>query len=167
MTEKNLESKFFYCVFTSKTVWKLLNCWFHEIYLYGEWVWQLFKVKNSSVSRKIREIDSKKGSAWKSTIKRDFAQKIPWNQLFSNFDLTEKMFDFWFTVWKLCMYGNSLSHIFGKYFVKVTVLLNNLLESWFDEIFFWWERISRFSSRNYGILLPRFWRKNFVKLHLL
>ena len=33
-------------------------------------------------------------------------------------------------------YGNSLSHIFGKNFVKVTFLLNELLKSWFDEIFF-------------------------------
>ena len=32
-----------------------------------------------------------------------------------------------------------LSCIFGKNFVKVTVLLNQLLKSWFDEIFFWWE----------------------------
>ena len=46
-------------------------------------------------------------------------------------------------------YGNSLSRIFGKNFVKVTVLrvlLNKLLNSWFDGIFFWWERISRFST---------------------
>ena len=43
-------------------------------------------------------------------------------------------------------YGNSLSRIFGKNFVKATVLLNMLLKSWFDEIFFWWERISRFST---------------------
>ena len=44
-------------------------------------------------------------------------------------------------------YGNSLSRIFGKNFVKVTVLLNKLLiKSWFDEIFFRWERISRFST---------------------
>ena len=43
-------------------------------------------------------------------------------------------------------YGNSLSRIFGKNFVKVTILLNKLLKSWFDEIFFRWERISRFST---------------------
>ena len=43
-------------------------------------------------------------------------------------------------------YGNSLSRIFGKNFVKVTVLLSKLLKSWFDEIFFWWEKISRFST---------------------
>ena len=64
-------------------------------------------------------------------------------------------------------YGNSLSGIFGKNFVKVTVLLNKLLKSWFDEIFFRWERISRFStlwcSSQYGN-----WRifvsQNFAKL---
>ena len=33
-------------------------------------------------------------------------------------------------------YGNSLTHIFGKNLVKVTVLLMKLLISWFDEIFF-------------------------------
>ena len=43
-------------------------------------------------------------------------------------------------------YGNSLSRIFRKNFVKVTVLLNRLLKSWFDEIFLWWERISRSST---------------------
>ena len=32
-------------------------------------------------------------------------------------------------------YRNSLSHFFGKNFVKVTVLLQKLLNSWFDEIF--------------------------------
>ena len=32
-------------------------------------------------------------------------------------------------------YGNSLSRIFDKNYVKVTVLINNLLKSWFDEIF--------------------------------
>ena len=43
-------------------------------------------------------------------------------------------------------YGNSLSCIFGKNFEKATVLLNKLLKSWFDEIIFWWERSSAFST---------------------
>ena len=68
-------------------------------------------------------------------------------------------------------YGNSLSRIFSKNFVTVTVLLNKLPKSWFHEIFlWWWERISRFSTLctyvcisqlkcgNYGILLPPFFR---------
>ena len=38
----------------------------------------------------------------------------------------------------------SLSRIFGKNSVKITVLLNKLLKSWFDEKKNWWERISRF-----------------------
>ena len=42
-----------------------------------------------------------------------------------------------------CRY--SLSHFFGKNFVKATVLLKKLLNRWFDEIFFS-ERISRFST---------------------
>ena len=37
-------------------------------------------------------------------------------------------------------YGNSLSLIFGKNSVKVTVLLDKLLENWFDEIVVWWEK---------------------------
>ena len=41
---------------------------------------------------------------------------------------------------------NSLSHFFRKNFVKAMVLLKKLLNSWFDEIFFQWERISRFST---------------------
>ena len=43
-------------------------------------------------------------------------------------------------------YGNSLSPIFGKNFVKAAVLLKKLLNNWFDEIFFKWERISHFST---------------------
>ena len=43
-------------------------------------------------------------------------------------------------------YRNSLSPIFEKNFVKVTILLNKLLKSWFDEIFLKWQRISRFST---------------------
>ena len=34
-------------------------------------------------------------------------------------------------------YGNSLSRILGKIYVKVIIILNKLLKSWFDEIFFW------------------------------
>ena len=40
---------------------------------------------------------------------------------------------------KLHTVGNLLSRIFGKNFVKVTVLLKKLLHSWFDEIFLQWE----------------------------
>ena len=43
-------------------------------------------------------------------------------------------------------YGNSLLRIFGKNVVKLTVLLNKLLKSWFDEIFFRCERIFYFST---------------------
>ena len=39
---------------------------------------------------------------------------------------------------------NSLSHFFRKNFVKAMVLLKKLLNSWFDDFFFQWERISRF-----------------------
>ena len=58
---------------------------------------------------------------------------------------------YWFDGKNLCgtqrgNYGNSLSRIFDKYSVKVTVLLNKLLKSWFDEKKIWWERNSRFST---------------------
>ena len=43
-------------------------------------------------------------------------------------------------------YGSSLSQIFDKNFVKSMVLLKELLNSWFDDFFFQWERISRFST---------------------
>ena len=39
-----------------------------------------------------------------------------------------------------------LSLIFDKNFVKATILLKKLLNSWFHEIFFRWERISCFST---------------------
>ena len=74
--------------------------------------------------------------------------------------------------WKQCgNYGNLLSHFFGKKFVKTTFLpAMNLLNSWFDEIFFQWERISRFFTlwcRNYGNSLSlhsRIFAKNFLKV---
>jgi len=50
-------------------------------------------------------------------------------------------------------YKNSLSRIFGKNFVKVTVLLKKLLNKWFDEIFFRWERISHFSQCDFHTVL--------------
>ena len=43
-------------------------------------------------------------------------------------------------------YGNSLSRIFDKNFVKATFLLKELVKSWFHKIFFRWERFSRFST---------------------
>ena len=46
------------------------------------------------------------------------------------------------TVWKLREF--PLSCIFSKNFVNVTVLLNEILKNWFEEIFFRWERISWF-----------------------
>ena len=82
--------------------------------------------------------------------------KIPWNQLFSNllyiYNLTEKTVIAFLTTFPHCVlsqcgnYGNSPSRIFDKNFVKVTVLLSKLPKSWFDKIFLWWERISRFST---------------------
>ena len=63
--------------------------------------------------------------------------------------------------WAQCgNYGNSLSRIFGKNFVKVTVLLNKLVKSWFDEIFFWWERIFRFSTLWLMLFLTILWQLN-------
>ena len=54
--------------------------------------------------------------------------------------------------------GNSLSHLFDKKFVKITFLLKKkLLKRRFHEIFFQWERMSRFSTlphSNHANLLP-------------
>ena len=43
-------------------------------------------------------------------------------------------------------FGNLLSRIFSKNFVKATFLLKKLLNSWFDEIFFRWEQICHFTT---------------------
>ena len=43
-------------------------------------------------------------------------------------------------------YGNLLSRIFDKNFVKATFLLKKLLKNWFHGKKFRWERISRFST---------------------
>ena len=59
---------------------------------------------------------------------------------------------------------NSLSRLFCKIFVKVTVSLNKLLKSWFDDIYFWGESIIHFSSV-YCVTLTL--TKNFVKAMFL
>ena len=59
---------------------------------------------------------------------------------------------FAYGIFKLCIViytqcgknGNLLSHFFGKNFVKATFLLKKLLNSWYDEIF-WWECRVNFS----------------------
>ena len=64
------------------------------------------------------------------------------DEIFYQWEYVLLNFSFFHTV-TLCMsqcgnYRNSLSRNFGKNFVKVTVLLNKLTKSWFDEIFLWW-----------------------------
>ena len=67
-----------------------------------------------------------------------------------------------FSSWAKCgNCRNSLSLFFRKNFVKTMVLQKKSLNSWFDEIFFQWERISRFSTLWWG----NEWKYNFsVKL---
>ena len=73
-------------------------------------------------------------------------KKISSNQLFSYLfskplflrNFCEKMWERISEISTLCSahcgnYGNLLSRSFGKNFVKVTVLLKKLLNSWFDE----------------------------------
>ena len=48
------------------------------------------------------------------------------------------------TVIAQCVEIAEIPHFFCKYFVKAMVLLKKLLNSWFDENFFQWERIYRF-----------------------
>ena len=50
----------------------------------------------------------------------------------------EKLLESWFHEFflSLIVFYSTFSHVFDKKFVKVTVLLNKLLNSWFDEIFY-------------------------------
>ena len=54
-------------------------------------------------------------------------------------------------VWKLQKFSLT-SHFFRKNFVKAMVLLKKSLNSWFDEIFYQWERSYRFSTLCCGCL---------------
>ena len=60
---------------------------------------------------------------------------------------------------------------FSKNFVKVTVLLNRLPNSWFDEIFLLWEKNSVISTvaqcGDYGNYFSRIFCKNSVKVTVL
>ena len=106
-------------------------------------------------------------TVWKSTIKRDHAQKFPWNHLFSNFfskivGLTEKMWIVFLTtfphgttspffrendnkvqrtVWKS---RQKYDHCFLRkiyiFSVKSTTLLKKLLKRWFHGNFWAWSR---------------------------
>ena len=93
--------------------------------------WQMYyktKTKNShfQFSRKIYPLD------WKWN---DFNQ-IPNRQIpISN----QFIWDFNQDASQKCLYW--LSHFFGKNFVKLTFLLNKLLNRWFDEIFFPWNQL--------------------------
>ena len=66
---------------------------------------------------------------------------------------------YWFDGRKICLAVNFhfplctvleiteiISHFFGRKFVKATFSWKKLLKNWFHEIFFRWERISRFST---------------------
>ena len=57
-------------------------------------------------------------------------------------------------------FGNSLSNFFDKTFVKATVLLNKLIQSWFHDIFFKWKTVSlswKWKLLNFN--LTHFWQK--------
>ena len=76
------------------------------------------------------------------------------------------------TVWKFLIPPLQLSHFFGKNFVKVTVLLKKLLDSWFDEFFFpVRENFSFFYSVDWNITLTsyfcqKFREKNHHDIHM-
>ena len=82
-----------------------------------------FKSKSIASCRKTKEFTL----SWKKIVKLgykivDLTKKFSVRVNFCNFHSTQ------------CgNYGNSLSRIFDKYSVKVTVLLNKLQKSWFDE----------------------------------
>ena len=89
-------------------------------------------------------------------------QKISWNRILVAVDwFDEKIlrdsFRFLHCVPQCVEITGILWRIFGKNFVKLTVLLNKLLKSWFHEIFFRWERIP--DSRNFHtVLLLTLWK---------
>ena len=109
---------------------------------------------------------------WKTEIfTLDHRKKISSNQLFSNFFsktvtftkfLPKKYVSRFF-----CHSDFTWNHLqlFSKTFVKVTVLLKKLLNSWFDEIFFWLERMSRFSTLCSNTFLTFSWKYvDFLKI---
>ena len=81
-------------------------------------------------------------------------KNISSNQLFSNFfsnivvftKFLPKKCERQFLVFSTLHCGYSLSHFFGRNFVKATFLLKKSPKSWFDEIFFRWEQIFHFST---------------------
>ena len=66
-------------------------------------------------------------------------------------------------------YGNLLSTLFDKNYVKTMVILKKFLNRWFDEIFFRLDKIYHFShcekqSVEIAGILSRIFGKNFVKV---
>ena len=111
--------QYFFLIFCALTVWK------NEIF--------------TLTGKKFRQINYLVISLVNPLLSRNFCQNIfrEINVLLKNFTmncLTKKLDGA-----QCGNYGNLLSRIFGKIFVKVTGLLKKLLNSWFDEIFFWWE----------------------------
>ena len=87
--------------------------------------------KHFSVRENSPNFHSTLSAVWSEFTKFSYHLRIiSWNQFYSKSLFTRKV------VCTQCgNYGNSLSRIFGKNFVKVTDLLNKLLKGWFDEIF--------------------------------
>jgi len=61
-----------------------------------------------------------------------------------------------FSIWRFFSWNHL--QLFSKTFVKVTVLLKKLLNRWFDEILFWLERMSRFSTLCSNTFLTFSWK---------
>ena len=122
-------------VHVSKVVWYNYNLF----YCAPTTVWKMQKFSlspqcgNLGNFPPLREISLQYNSLVKKLVWRNFCKKI----VGENLQISTS---------RCGNYGNSLSRIFGKNFVKATVLLKRLLKSWFDKIFLWWERISRFST---------------------
>ena len=67
--------------------------------------------------------------------------------------------------WKLREF--SLTHFWQKFRKSNGLITYNKVKSWFDEIFYWWERISCFSTLWISNHTFFFFCKNFVKVNVL
>ena len=88
-----------------------------------------------------------------------------WQKFRESIDLMKELISrniFSVKVFQVVLCTEILSHIFDKNFVKSMVLLKKLLNSWFDDFFFQWERISRFSTVHCAMQILEIYANNFL-----
>ena len=124
-------------------------------------------VNKQFLSFQIKENKKKRVKLKRLFIEVNYLEKKfrPFTQTSKYFSWNQIYIQYSFVCAQCGNYGIFLSCIFGKNFVKPTVLIKKLLKCWFDDLFFLWEWISRFSTQC-------FWSKdlakwNFQKFHIL